>query len=63
MDPKIVKILHDAIRKAMDDPAYQKVLERLDQDNVYKSSEDYAKYARQLNDEEKAVVERMGLKM
>ena len=47
----------------MDDPAYQKVLERLDQDNVYKSSEDYAKYARQLNDEEKAVVERMGLKM
>ena len=30
MDPKVVKILHDAIRKAMDDPAYQKVLERLD---------------------------------
>ncbi len=63
MDPRTVKILHDAIRKAMDDPAYQKVLERLDQDNVYKSSEDYAKFARQLNDEEKAVVERMGLKM
>ena len=63
MDPKVVKILHDAIRKAMDDPAYQKVLERLDQDNVYKSSEDYAKFARQINDEQKAIVERMGLKM
>ena len=27
MDPKVVKILHDAIKKGMDDPAYQKVLE------------------------------------
>ena len=63
MDPKVVKVLHDAIKKAMDDPAYQKVLERLDQDNVYKNSEDYAKFAKQLNDEEKAVIERMGLKM
>ncbi|MDB5809548.1 MAG: tripartite tricarboxylate transporter family receptor [Betaproteobacteria bacterium] len=63
MDPKVVKVLHDAIKKGMDDPAYQKVLERLDQDNVYKNSEDYAKFAKQLNDEEKAVVERMGLKM
>jgi len=63
MDPKVVKILHDAIRKAMDDPAYQKVLERLDQDNVYKSSEDYAKFAKQVNDEQRAIIERMGLKM
>ena len=63
MDPKVVKVLHDAIKKAMDDPTYQKVLERLDQDNVYKNSEDYAKFARQVNDEQKAVVERLGLKM
>ena len=62
MDPKIVKILHDAFRKAMDDPAYQKVLERLDQDNVYLGSEDYAKFAKRINDEQKAVVQRMGLK-
>ncbi len=62
MGPKIVKILHDAFRKAMDDPAYQKVLERLDQENVYRNSEDYARFAKQLNDEQKAVVERMGLK-
>ena len=63
MDPKVVKILHDAFKKAMDDPAYQKVLERLDQDNVYLNSEDYAKFAKQLNEEQKAVVQRMGLKM
>ena len=47
----------------MDDPAYQKVLERLDQDNVYKSSEDYAKFAKQVNDEQRAIIELMGLKM
>ena len=58
-----MKILHDAFRKAMDDPAYQKVLERLDQDNVYLNSEDYAKFAKQINDKERAVVERMGLRM
>ncbi len=63
MDPKVVKILHDAIKKGMDDPAYQKVLERFDQDNFYLSSEDYAKFAKQVNDKEKATVERMGLKM
>ena len=63
MDPKIMKILHDAFRKAIDDPAYQKVLERLDQDNVYLGSEDYARFAKQINDKERAVVERMGLKM
>lgn len=63
MDPKIVRILHDAFRKAMDDPAYQKVLERLDQENVYMSGEDYAKFAKKTHDEEKIVIERMGLKM
>ncbi|HEV7823235.1 MAG TPA: tripartite tricarboxylate transporter substrate binding protein [Burkholderiales bacterium] len=63
MDPKVVKILHDAIKKGMDEPVYQKVLERLDQDNVYKNSDDYAKFAKQLNEEQKAVIERMGLKM
>ena len=62
MDPKVVKILHDAFRKAIDDPAYQKVLERFDQDNVYMGPEDYAKFAKRINDEQKAVVERMGLK-
>jgi len=63
MDPKVVKILHDGFRKAMDDPAYQKVLERFDQENVYMNGEDYAKFARKTYDEEKAVIERMGLKM
>ena len=61
MDPKQVKILHDAIRKAMDDPGYQKTLERLDQENFYLSSEDYARHVKIWYDQEKANVERVGL--
>jgi hypothetical protein len=45
MDPKVVKILHDAFKKAMDDPEHQKVLQQLDQVYWYRSTEDYAKWA------------------
>ncbi len=63
MDPKVVKVLHDAFKKGMEEPAFQKMLERLDQqENFYMNSEDYAKYARKTFEEEKATVERMGLK-
>jgi tripartite-type tricarboxylate transporter receptor subunit TctC len=62
MDQKVVKILHDAFRKAIDEPAYQKTLERLDQENYYLSTEDYAKWAKKTFEDEKVFIERMGLK-
>ena len=62
MDPKIVKILHDAFKKGMEDPAYQKALDQFDQVLLYKNSEDYAKFARQLWEEEKMIVEKLNLK-
>ena len=63
MDPKIVKILHDAFRKGSEDPAFQKTLERLDQqESFYMGPEEYGRYARKTFLEEKALVERMGLK-
>jgi tripartite-type tricarboxylate transporter receptor subunit TctC len=63
MDPKVVKVLHDAFRKGMEEPAFQKTLERLDQqENLYMGSEDYARYAKKTYEDEKVVVERMGLK-
>lgn len=62
MDPKVVAILHAAFRKAMDDPMYQKVLERVEQENWYLGSADYARYARETFAAEKGVVERLGLK-
>jgi tripartite-type tricarboxylate transporter receptor subunit TctC len=61
MDPKIVKILHDAFKKASDDAENQKVLQTLDQVYWYKSSEDYAKWAADTWVSERATIERLGL--
>jgi tripartite-type tricarboxylate transporter receptor subunit TctC len=61
MDPKIVKILHDAFKKAMDDPEHQKLLQTLDQIQWYKSTEDYAKWAAETYVSERKTIERLGL--
>ena len=61
MDPKIVKFLHDAFRKALDDPEHLKVLQQLDQVYWYQSSEDYAKWAGETFKAERATIERVGL--
>jgi len=63
MDPKVVKILHDVFKKAIDDPDHQKVLQQLDQVYWYRSSEDYAKWARDTYATERGTIERAGLLM
>ena len=63
MDPKVVRILHDAFKKALDDPEHAKVLQQLDQVYWYKSSEDYARWARETFAAERATIERAGLLM
>jgi tripartite-type tricarboxylate transporter receptor subunit TctC len=63
MDPKVVKILHDAFKKTLDDPENAKVLQQLDQVYWYRSSEDYAKWAREQFVAERATIERAGLMM
>ena len=62
MDPKIVKILHEAFRRAMDDPAFLKALERQGMERYYMVGEEYMKWVRRTADEEKRAVERLGLK-
>jgi tripartite-type tricarboxylate transporter receptor subunit TctC len=62
MDPKVVKILHDAFKKGMEDPAYLKILERLDMEPFYKNTEDYVKYVKEMCEEEKEIVDKLGLK-
>lgn len=58
MDPKTVQILHDAFRKAMDDPAYRKALAAQAQPVEYLSSQEYADYAvRQFNSDKAAIAE------
>jgi tripartite-type tricarboxylate transporter receptor subunit TctC len=61
MDPKVVKVIHDAFKKAIDDPENTKVLQQLDQVYWYRSSEDYAKWAAETNVSERALIERLGL--
>ena len=62
MDPKVVKVLHDAFKKGLEDPAVLKTLERLDMEPFYKGPDEYAAYARELNDEARQQVEQLGLK-
>jgi tripartite-type tricarboxylate transporter receptor subunit TctC len=62
MDPKVVKILHDAFKKGMEDPAYLKMLDRLDMEPFYMNTNDYAKYIKEFYLEEKENMEKLGLK-
>ena len=61
MDPAVVRTLHDAFRKAMDDPKHLEVLAQLNQDAWYRSGDDYAKWAREQYAKDKLLIERLGL--
>lgn len=59
--PQVVKALHDGFKKAMDDPENLKVLQQLDQNYWYKSSDEYRQWAIQMLTNERATIERVGL--
>lgn len=61
MSPQVVKTLHDAFKRSLDDPDYLKLLAQLDQPGWYQSSEDYAKWAAQAFKAERGTIERVGL--
>ena len=61
MSPQVVKTLHDAFKRSLDDPEYHKLLAQFDQPAWYQSSEDYAKWAAETFKAERATVERVGL--
>jgi tripartite-type tricarboxylate transporter receptor subunit TctC len=61
MPREVVKVLHDAFKKSLDDPEYLKVLAQLDQPAWYMSSEDYARWAVDMLKAERATIERVGL--
>ncbi len=61
MDPKAVKILHDAFKKGMEDPAYLNVLAKFDMEPFYMNSGDYVKFMKEQCEEEKVILEKLGL--
>ncbi|CAD5372197.1 conserved exported hypothetical protein [Rubrivivax sp. A210] len=61
MDPAIVRSLHDAFRKTLDDPAVQATFDKYDQTVIYMGTEAYTQFARDSFAAEKATIERLGL--
>ena len=61
MEAQVVRTLHDAFKKTLDDPEHLKTLAQLDQVYWYKSSEDYARWAAETLAAERATIERVGL--
>src|SRR5512134_812539 len=57
----VVKTLHDAFKKGLEDPAHVKVLEKYNQPVWYQSSEDYTKFARETYERERQIIQRIGL--
>lgn len=62
MDPAVVRVLHDAFRKALEDPKVLALLDRFDQPVIYMGPEGYTKFARDSWESERVTVERLGLK-
>ena len=63
MDARVVKIVHDAFRKALSDPVFTQTLERIGMEVFYMAGEDYLKWRRETAVFEKAAVERLGLQL
>lgn len=61
MDPRVVKILHDAFKKGLEDPIHLSAVEKYDQEIFYMGSEEYAKWAAETFREERKLIERLGL--
>ena len=61
MDPAVVKTLHDAFKKAMEEPRHVELLDQLNQDAWYRNGDDYAKWARETFVRDKGLIERLGL--
>ena len=61
MDPKIVAKLHDAFKKAIEDPAVIATLAKYDMVPNYKNTEDYRKFVVELTESERKVIETLGM--
>ncbi|MGK7864073.1 tripartite tricarboxylate transporter substrate binding protein [Falsiroseomonas sp. E2-1-a4] len=63
MNPDHVKVLHDAFREALFDPAHIAILDRFDMAPFHLGPDEYAAFARQQYAEEGAMIRRLGLRL
>jgi len=61
MDPAVIRTLHDAFKKAMEDPKHLELLAQLNQAPWYKAPEDYRAWAQATFAKDKVLIERLGL--
>ena len=62
MDPKVVKILHDAFKKGMEEPAYVETIAKIDQEPFYLNTADYRAFVARTVPEQKQLMEELGFK-
>ncbi|MCV2368850.1 tripartite tricarboxylate transporter substrate binding protein [Roseateles oligotrophus] len=61
MDPAVVRVLHDAFKKTLMDPKVLETLDKFQQPVIYKSTEEYGRYAVRIFEAERLTIARMGL--
>jgi tripartite-type tricarboxylate transporter receptor subunit TctC len=59
--PDVVRKLHDAFKRAMEEPSYVQALDRYDMLPMYMDSARYSRFAQETFRTEKALVEKLGL--
>jgi tripartite-type tricarboxylate transporter receptor subunit TctC len=62
MDPAVVKILHDAFKKGMEEQSYKDAMVKLDQEAYYLDTAAYRDFAMKQISEQKQLVEELGLR-
>ncbi len=60
MDPAVVRVLHDAFKKTLDDPAVLAAFDKYDQTVIYMNTDEYTRFARESFNAEKATIEQTG---
>ncbi|MBK1659773.1 tripartite tricarboxylate transporter substrate binding protein [Paracraurococcus ruber] len=63
MDPGLVRAIHDMFKDALNAPAHLAVLDRFDMPVMYKGPEEYRDFVRRQVAEDRAMIQRLGLKL
>ena len=61
MDPAVVRVLHDAFKKTLEDPKVLETLDKFFQPVIYMGTEDYTRYAQTTFEAERATIQRLGM--
>ncbi len=61
MDPAVVKVLHDAFKKGLEEPAYKLVAEKNGMEPFYRNSQDFTAWAAASSAKEGRLIKELGL--